>query len=71
MDVSLKNNYYYNNISNDVKSIAINAIQNFNLSYINNKDNITKVSNSRKEIYEKKNLISLNMENKLTKQNNN
>ena len=69
MDVSLRNNYYYNNLLND-KNLLFNSSKKFNLSY-NNKDNVTKFSNSKKEIYEKKNLISLNIENKLGKQYNN
>ena len=52
------------------KNIKLNLSKKFGVGY-NDKDNISKYSNSRKEIYERKNLLSNNIENNIEKKNTN
>ena len=66
MDIKLGKN----NTSNEQKQMLISS-KKFNLGFINKNNNISKYSNSRKDIYSKKSLISMNPENNIIKKQNN
>ena len=70
MDVPKGASINYKNMIND-KNMKMNPSKKYYTNY-NNKDNNSKNSNNRKEIYEKKNLISMNTDNNnLGSHNNN
>ena len=69
MEVSFGRNINYKNTLNE-KSVKLNLAKKFNIGN-NNKNNNSKFSNSRKEIYERKNLMSNNTENNIEKQKTN